>query len=243
MEPAPFLLSARGVETTRRRLQNARLGLCGAGVVAALGCADPLVARLLDRTAEPEPAHTREPDEWGRYVVRPGDTLGRIAACRRVSVAALARANELSAPDRLPAGAVLRVPKRNLCGPLPLARKAPLPRHDEARRLLASSTAAYDGADFEQALSLAQAGIQSLESIPRDGEADAIRARCHVLSGMAAAGLEQRERAIVEFRHALDLDPHLALDPERSSPRVLELVEAARESPSRSGHIVESSTR
>jgi hypothetical protein len=46
---------------------------------------------------------------------------------------------------------------------------------------------------------------------------------------MAAAGLEHRELAIDEFRRAIHLDPEVAFDPEKTSPRVLELVTAARE--------------
>lgn len=186
----------------------------------------------------------REPAEppaaWGRYVVQPGDTLGRIAACRGTSVAALARANRIATPDHLPAGAVLRVPRGEKCVGSPLVRKVP-PRpegagavpalHREVTDLLARALAHYDGADFEEALALAQNGIAALPPHPGGAETDALRARCHMVSGMAAAGLGQREHAIAEFRQALALAPHLPLDPERSSPRVLELVEAARASP------------
>jgi len=236
------LLFREAVETsTRRRLQKTRLRLCGAVAVAGLACADPLVGRLFD--TRPEPAHTRVPSSWVRYVVQPGDTLGRIAACRRVSFTTLARVNQLPDPDRLPAGAALHVPPVNGCANAHIARDAAPPPHAEAEQYVAWATSAYDGADFEQALSLAEAGIRALAPHPRDPPADAIRARCHLVAGMAAAGLEQRERAIEEFRHALDLEPNLAVDPQRSSPRVVELVEMARSSSSASGRFVESSTR
>ena len=248
------------------RLQKTRLRLCGVAALVALGCADTgagLVGRLLGPTPEPAPARPAPvPEAWGRYVVQPGDTLGRIAACRRVSVAALARANHISAPDHLRAGAVLRVPEGGGCASPSLARKASPPRradaaprgaapaaalHGEAERLLATATARYDDADFEQALALAEACVEALAPYPGGAEADALRARCYVVSGMAAAGLERRERAIAEFRQALAFAPDLALDPERSSPRVLELVDAARASPASSDasseHVVESSTR
>lgn len=226
----------------RRRLQKTRLLLCGAWVGAALGCADPLVGRLLDDSHEPERPYQRPPATWSRYVVQPGDTLGRIATCRRVSVAALARANRISAPDHLPAGAVLRVPRADACAAgSPLEARVPAPLHAEAEGTLAMATSAYDGADFEQALAIAEQGIEALAP-HRDGAANALRADLHVVAGMAAAGLEQRGRAIEEFRRALALAPHLVLDPQRSSPRVLELVDAARASPSADGRFVESPT-
>ena len=154
-------------------------------------------------------------------------------------MAALARANRISTPDHLPAGTVLRVPGGDVCVGPPRARNASSrpaaagggagpALHREVTDLLARATAHYDGADFEEALSLAQAGIATLAPHPSGAETDALRARCHTVSGMAAAGLGQRERAIAEFRQALAFAPDLPLDPERSSPRVLELVEAAR---------------
>jgi hypothetical protein len=172
-------------------------------------------------------------------------------------VAALARANRISAPDRLPAGTVLRVPEAAGCvGPPPIGNApsrpeaagggaGPAPAPDRTvTDLLASALAHYDGADFEEALALAQTGIAALAPHPGGAETDALRARCHMVSGMAAAGLGQREHAIAEFRQALALAPDLPLDPERSSPRVLELVEAARVSPAADeAPFVDSSTR
>jgi LysM repeat protein len=185
-----------------------------------------------------------------RYVVQPGDTLGRIAACRGTSVPALARANRISAPDHLLAGAVLRVPEADGCaGPRGPVASPPPPGggadvHQTVTDLLARALDRYDAADFEQALALSQAGVVAIEPHPEGAEADALRARCHMVSGMAAAGLGQREHAIAEFREALALAPDLPLDPERSSPRVLELVEAARASPSaEKAPFVDSSTR
>ena len=243
-----------------------RLSLCGMVVAAGLGCADAgarLAGRLLAPAPEPARAQpAKRPAGWSRYVVQPGETLGGIAACHLVSVDALARGNQIPDPDHVRAGAVLRVPHGRGCASPRLSGKAPTPkradgdrggagpsmaREGEAGGLLADAELRYDGADFEQALSLAEACVRALAPYPKEAEADALRARCHVVSGMAAAGLERRERAIAEFRQALDLAPDLALDPERSSPRVLELVAAARAGPSASrafdGQLVESSTR
>jgi hypothetical protein len=48
---------------------------------------------------------------------------------------------------------------------------------------------------------------------------------------MAAAGLDQRERAIGEFRQAFVLDPDLQLTADTTSPRILDLMGAARAAP------------
>jgi LysM repeat protein len=82
-------------------LQEVRLGLgAAAALVVGLACATP------------QPS---APGSWVAYVVRPGDTLGRIADCRGVSVSELARANGIGDPDRVAAGVKLRVPPRDRC--------------------------------------------------------------------------------------------------------------------------------
>ncbi len=176
------------------------------------------------------------PKDWRPYVVRRGDTLGRIARCHGVGVERLAEANELADPDRLAAGATLRVPPRNRCA----ARAAPAPanearprRADEpsrarARQLLDGARARYDGADFEAALAEADAAARALDPTARDAATDALAARCHLLAAMAAIGLERRERALAELRRAFALDPGLEIPPEDASPRLQELVSVAR---------------
>lgn len=232
------------------QLQEARLAAriwAAATLLAALGCADPLFVRLFEPAPRP-PARAPAPAGWVRYVTQPGDTLGAIASCRGVGVEELARVNRIPAPDRLVAGAALRVPPRDACAGarLPAAREAAPPGHGEARGHLELANSAYDAADFQQAIDQAQSCLRALSPdpeespAPEESEGNAIRARCHLVSGMAAAGLEQRSRAVEEFRLALDLDPSLALDPEHTSPRVLELLERARERPPSGGRFVES---
>jgi LysM repeat protein len=178
--------------------------------------------------------------------VQPGETLGGIAACHRTSVDTLARANQIRRPDRIQAGAVLRVPAEPACVGANAAAGALAPRGHElpasagpalarAERLLSEAETRYDAADFEQALGLAETCLQALRPHPDATDADPLRARCHVVSGMAAAGLERPERAVDEFQDALGLAPDLTLDPERSSPRVVELMDAARARSGKSG--------
>jgi tetratricopeptide (TPR) repeat protein len=126
----------------------------------------------------------------------------------------LAQTNHLASPDFVVTGVRLRVPRRGCLAP----RTPP----DRAAGLLAAADARLDGADFEGALSLAER-CTGLDESRRP-----TRARCHVVAGMAAAGLDQRERAIGEFRQAFALDPTLQLAADTTSPRILDLVSAAR---------------
>jgi N-acetylmuramoyl-L-alanine amidase len=111
----------------------ARHGTTVAALVRANRLADPhrIVAGTVLRlpassrsAAGPGPARSA-----GRYRVRPGDTLGAIAARHGVAVAALVRANGLRDPNRLIAGRVLRIPSRGGTGAPPAAApSAPSPR-------------------------------------------------------------------------------------------------------------------
>jgi LysM repeat protein len=55
------------------------------------------------------------PTRFTRYLVRPGDSLSGIAARYRLSLATIARANDLHAADLLLAGATLRIPLSAMC--------------------------------------------------------------------------------------------------------------------------------
>lgn len=187
--------------------------------------------------AAPEAVRASVPEGWVRYVVQPGDTLGAIAACRGVRLDALAEANGIADPRRIEAGARLRVPPRDRCArsavagatPPVATRAADGAALERGRHLLEAARARYDAADFEGALAGARAAAEALE--PERGSAtdDHLRARCHGLAAMAAAGLEQRERAISEFRLAFALDPAFELSPDDASPRMQELAAAARQ--------------
>jgi LysM repeat protein len=187
------------------------------------------------------PPRATAPEGWRTHLVQPGDTLGQIATCRGVSVAELARANGLADPDLLLAGSRLLVPPRDRCtaaapqglgGEIELARVEPAPGGVEleqrARTLFEAARAHYDAAHFDEALS--EAEMASAELLPSAGQrdSDALRARCYLLAGMAAAALDQRERAIALFRASLALEPQPSLAREETSPRILELVEEAR---------------
>ncbi|HEU4429441.1 MAG TPA: LysM peptidoglycan-binding domain-containing protein [Myxococcota bacterium] len=101
-------------------------------------------------------------------------------------------------------------------------------RDPRAQQLLDTARADYDAALFDAALRGAEAAAAALARSPRSAGTDAQRARAHLLAGMAAAGLEERERALTEFEHAFALDPDAELAPEDRSPRLLELFQLAR---------------
>ena len=208
-----------------RRLQELSLTV---GAATLLACAGAVVPPK----PAPSPAYARRPPvaaaapAWTIYVVQPRDTLGQIAACSGTSVFDLAHINHLANPDFVLSGARLRVPGRNECG-------APRTPQDRAAGLLAAANARLEGADFEGALSLAESCARLIEPGTSEAKANSIRARCHVVAGMAAAGLDRRERAIGEVRQAYVFDPGLQLSEDETSPRILDLVGAARPSPSR----------
>ena len=239
--------------SARSLLQKPRLSRCAAITLLLTACAGPRPATEAKPPIEspspvpapgPQAPRASVPKGWVRYVVQPGDTLGRIAACRGVGVEALAEANQIQDPRRLQAGAPLSVPPGDRCARKaaaeanrPLAAPAAAsPAIERGRHLLAAARARYDAADFEAALEGARAAARALEPEPGSATDDPLRARCHALAALAAAGLEQRERAISEFRLAFALDPTLELSPDDASPRIQALVAAARQKQSEAAH-------
>jgi LysM repeat protein len=214
----------------------------------------PPSAPVPPATAE-APANTQA--GWQTYRVRPGDTLMRIATCRGVSVGELARENAIFDPDRIEVGWSLRVPPDDLCkGKAPAVASVQRPKPappapaqsaarpaeaaraaspssaslaGDARELLETARADYDAALFEASLRGAEAAAAALARAPRAAGTDAQRAQAHMLAGMSAAGLEDRERAVAEFERAFALDADAQLDPADQSPRLVELFQLARE--------------
>jgi LysM repeat protein len=94
----------------------ARNGTTVAALAAANGIADPDVVRAGRTLVLPSGGTAMTPvasggsSAGGGYVVRPGDTLGAIAARHGTSVAALARANGIADPALIRVGRRLTVP-------------------------------------------------------------------------------------------------------------------------------------
>lgn len=213
---------------SRTILQELRLAACLAAIVAAIACRSAGGPSTPAAVAKAAPA-TRPDVALTLYRVRPGDSLSRLAACSGVPVAELAKSNYISDPDLLFAGERLRLPRGHRCAAAkPDSRSV---AHADADRLLSTASAQLDAADFEASIASAESCVQALESDAHDAKANVIAARCHFVAGTAAAGLEQRERAIEEFRRAFVLNPKLEVEPDRTSPRIAELLSAARPSP------------
>ncbi len=237
----------------RSLVQEARLVILLACASSICACATvrTYTDRVSGRPPQRAPVEADSPSEQAAWrggstwhTVQRGDTLGRIAWCRGVSTRSLAEANGIRDPRRLRAGQRLRVPRRNRCPTrrvaaasqpervaervtaAPAARAPADEDIERSRRLLTEARARYDAADFEAALQGAEAAGRALHL-----DRKALRARCHLLAALAAAGLEDRERAINELRVAFSLDPNVMPDPEDRSPRIDELIAAAREPP------------
>jgi LysM repeat protein len=91
----------------------ARNGTSAGAIARANGIADPDLVRAGTRLTIPSggaAAVTPASASGGSHRVRPGDTLGAIAARHGVSVASLASANGISDPDVLSVGRTLTIP-------------------------------------------------------------------------------------------------------------------------------------
>jgi LysM repeat protein len=203
---------------------------------------EPLGARRLEVPAVPL-----------EHRVLPGETLSRVASWYGHSVGQLARSNALDDPDRIAAGATLRIPPgaRTACRPpanvasvkrapavsAPPPRKAVAPEaptravRRPAPEVLArvddrldTATARYDAADFRAALALARSAGELVATEPDHPAVVERRARAAWLTGLAHAGLDEREEAVRALRDALALRPALRTDP-RLSPRIAALLE------------------
>ncbi|MFC3173849.1 peptidoglycan DD-metalloendopeptidase family protein [Novosphingobium bradum] len=82
-----------------------------AGAVLALALAPPLSAQAAKRPA-PATADDADPARETRHTVKPGETLGGIAARAEVSRVLIIEANGLQPPHGLRAGQVLVIPRR-----------------------------------------------------------------------------------------------------------------------------------
>jgi LysM repeat protein len=213
----------------RRRLEQELRLLFGAIALASWSaCAHAPPQPVHERPAPVQPAPAPAASASEEYVVAAGETLGAIARCSGVPLGELARANGIANPNLLPAGTRLSLPKGHRCGrETDAARSA----RAAAGRLLAKANRSLDAADFEGALASAGACVQKLAPHARDAKANVLRARCHVVAGTAATGLDRPQQAIDEFRRALALDPQLQLESDATSPRVRELMAAARSEP------------
>jgi tetratricopeptide (TPR) repeat protein len=232
------------------------LAIAGASC-AQRPCACPALAAVppapAARPIVADVPETGVPADWRPYVIEPGDTPAMIAACRDVPLDTLARANAIVRPDWILAGATLQVPADDLCAAqrriaarrrsdlreAAVAREPTAPQvasrtsaeFQRGQRLLDAARARYDAADFDGALLDAEAAADAFARAANHPGSHAKRAQAHVVAGISAVGLEERERALAEFQRAFALDPASDLDPDDRSPRLVELFRLARDAP------------
>ena len=221
----------QGAEQEPRPHAGVATGLLLAFAIGlALACASSAPVR--DEVPRPAPrvapAARQHASPTAAYVVQPGETLADIARCSGMPLDQLARDNGITNPNRIWAGETLRLPAYHRCDHAVASAGTALAG---ARALLAKARTRLDAADFEGALAQAEACNAKLTPHEKDAKANALRAQCHVVAGTAATGLDRRDRAVEEFRRALAFDPKLELSSDEASPRVRELLAAARSTP------------
>lgn len=123
-------------------------------------------------------------------------------------------------------GAALHVPAPG--PPTPVLSAAQRATLDRAQGLLVASESHLAAARFQEALAEARAAREALAGVPPDRGAPALRVRADVAAATAHVALGDGEAARASFGRALATDPRLRLDPARTSPKVIEALEAVR---------------
>jgi LysM repeat protein len=194
------------------------------------------------------------------YSLRSGDTLGQLGQWYGVDVGALIHLNDVADVRRLQVGRVIVIPataRRDgrraalarsratrpaavasppavaaappSASPAPVAA-APLDRA-AVDQTLARAGHAYDAADFDGALAAAQSAERMLASDSLTPEDRQRLARAHLLSGMSSVALGREEDARCSFREATAADRTIALDPARTSPKILTVFNESQTTP------------
>ncbi len=107
---------------------------------------------------------------------------------------------------------------------------APAPRRplEEALRSIQRAEEALRAARFQEALRAAAQARAALGELPGGADLAAPRARLEVAAATAQIGLDDEAAAHESLLRAVEADPGLRLDPERTSPKVLRALELAR---------------
>jgi LysM repeat protein len=191
------------------------------------------------------------------YTVRRGDTLFAIARWSGTEVDALARHNRMSDPAVLLEGQEVSIPAgaTSACAPAAtrppeasgISRRSPTPStHASARRATGEEAAApseigeaeahlaraeerYAEADYEACFRAAALAREQLAPHAESPQARRLAARATAMAGLAHAGRQHPEEAVAAFRTAFSLDPDFELEAQYASPKILPLLEEARE--------------
>jgi hypothetical protein len=136
--------------------------------------------------------------------------------------------------------ATARDPWSELAAALRMTRPRPRvvevdPAERERRRVLArvegllrEGEESLEAAHFEEALERAGAARRELDAAGSSADARSLRARSEVLAAIAQVALGDEAAARRSFGRALEVQPGLELDPGRTSPKVMRVLEGAR---------------
>ena len=99
----------------------------------------------------------------------------------------------------------------------------------EEEGLLARAEQHYAEADYEACIHDAALAHEQLAVQAESPEARRLAARAAAMEGLAHAGRQHREEAVAAFRTAFALDPDFELETQYASPKILPLLQEARE--------------
>jgi hypothetical protein len=168
------------------------------------------------RPPRPAPAPTPAVDEAA---------LARQRAAEQQALARQRAAEEQQALARKRAAEERELARKRAAQEQALARSA---ARERAEDLLRQGDERLRSARFEEALDRATAARQALAGLPVQADLQPVLVRAEVLAATAQVALGDDAGARESFTRALAADPALSLDPMKTSPKVMKVLEAAR---------------
>lgn len=160
------------------------------------------------------------------HALRRGDTVWGVSRRHGVDARALEALNHLADVRTLPVGLRLVLPARSDRAENPSA---------PARQALAEALWTLRRARFEEALQAAERGRRACEDLEPPLQRSGLTAQLDLVSASAEIAFGRRDAALAHLVSALRLDPTLQLDASTISPKVLSLLEEARQVPPERG--------
>ena len=158
---------------------------------------------------------------------------GQVLSIPAGAATVCAPAPEQSSP-RTPESAVHREPSStstaHRSAPQGVVEPAFIPTESgEAEVLLVRAEESYAEADYDACFRAAALARDRLASQSGSPESRRLAARAAAMEGLAHAARQHRQQAVAAFRTAFALDPDFELEAQYASPRILPLLQEARE--------------
>ncbi len=160
------------------------------------------------------------------HTMRRGDTVWGISSRHGVDARALENLNHLGDVHTLPVGLRLVLP-----APPGGAEDSSIP----VRQALAEALWALRRARFEEALEAADLGRGASDALESSVQRTALGAQLDLVSASVELAFGRHEAALAHLVSALQLEPRLALDASTISPKILSLLEEARQTAQKPG--------